>query len=147
MSEYINLYMNLFPTLGMGLLDSKFISSPRPELFSSPGILFRARPTPHSSLGSPTHMFLECAQPQSPWSAQPQSLSESPRVPNVRYPRSVPTRVCLECPTPESAWSAQPQNLLQCPTPECPAPESPCSAPLVPNPKVSRTAQPQSVQP
>ena len=48
-----------FPT-GVGLLDFKLNSSPRPELFSS-------RSTPRSSL--------ECPTPECPWSAQPQSIS------------------------------------------------------------------------
>ena len=41
----------LLPTLGVGLLDFKLNSSPRPELFSSPSLLL-------------AH----------PWSAQPQSV-------------------------------------------------------------------------
>ena len=60
-----------FPTLGVGLLDFKLTSSPRPELFSSPDLLL-------------AH----------PWSAQPQS------VPGVSVPRVPSRRVSLECPTP-----------------------------------------------
>ena len=64
----------LFPTLGVGLLDPNLYSSPRP------GTLLLARSTPRSSL--------ECLAPECPWSAQPQSVPPGPRV-------------SLECPTPE----------------------------------------------
>ena len=49
-----------FPTFGVGLLDVKFNSSPRPELFFSPGLLLDT-PGPN---------------PREPWSAQPQRLPE-----------------------------------------------------------------------
>ena len=77
---------SFFPTLGVGLLDFKLNSSPRPELFSSPGLNLRV------SLEYPR----ECPAQSLIGVPNPQSL---PGVPT--------TRVSLECP--ESAWSAQPQ--------------------------------------
>ena len=70
-----------FPTLGVGLLYSKFNSSPRP--FSSPvySSLIPGGPNPRVSLESP---IPECC-----WSAQPQSVLAG--VPNPR--------VSLVCPT------------------------------------------------
>ena len=84
-------------------------------------------------------MSLECPTPESPWSAQPQS------VPGVSSPRvflECPTPVSSECPTPESPWSAQPHTLpgvpnpqsvqpsnLECPTSKCPPP--PQSVPVI----------------
>ena len=63
----------LFPTLGVGLLDFNSTlllarnSSPRLELLSSPGILL-AHPS----------SFNPCPAPESPCSAQPQSIPEMP---------------------------------------------------------------------
>ena len=54
-----------FPGVCVGLLDFKFNSSPRPELFSSPGLLL-------------AH----------PWSAQPQSV---PGLPSPRVSLECPT--------------------------------------------------------
>ena len=51
----------LFPTLGVGLLDFKLNSSPRPELFSSPGLLLAHPWSP------------KCPWSAQLWSAQPQS--------------------------------------------------------------------------
>ena len=85
-----------FPTLGVGLSDFKLNSSPRPELFSSPGLLI-------------AH----------PWSAQPPSV---PGMPNSRMflecPSAVPNTIFWspECPAPELCWSAGVS--LECPTPE-----------------------------
>ena len=50
-----------FPTLGVGLLDFQLNSSPRPELFSSPGLLLAHPvslecPTPRVSLECPTFL-------------------------------------------------------------------------------------------
>ena len=125
----------------MGLLDFKLNSSPRPELFSSPGLLLAyswSAPTPKCHWSAP---LVPNPREPSPRVSQPQSL---PGVPNPR--------VSLECPTPE----AQPQSF---PSPKCPAPESPWSAqpqslPRVPNPRLSPkcpvpecccSAQPQSI--
>ena len=106
------------------------------------------RPNPRFSL--------KC--PESPWSAQPQSLLECPTlslpgVPNPKVffwsaqPQSLPgvpnpIRVFLECPTIDCYWSAQSPGVpnpivsLKCPTlslPECPTPEcSECPAPESP---------------
>ena len=122
-SQFPCLYL-LFPTLGVGLLDFKLNSAPRPELFSSPGLLL-AHPwsaQPQVSLECPT---LEC-----PWNAQPQSLPgvPNPECPGVPSPR-VPNPESPECPAQESPWSA--------PTPECHQPQSLAECP--------RSAQPQSV--
>ena len=134
----------------MGLLDFNLNSAPRPELFSSPGLLL-------------AH----------PWSAQPQSL---PGVPNSRVSLECPTpecpkhgvpsraqihslpkaRVSPECPAPESPWSAQPQSLPGVPTPECPKHGVPSRAqihslpkarvsPECPAPESPWSAQPQSL--
>ena len=112
----------LFPTFGVGLLDFNLNSSPRPELFSSPGLL----------PGVPNPRFLWSAQPvnESPWSAQPQSLpGVPPRFCLECQPRNAQPRVslecpnCLECPSPRDSLkcqrllSAQPQKLLECPAP------------------------------
>ena len=77
--------VSLFPTLGVGSLDFKLNSSPRPKLLSSPGTLLLARSTPRSSL--------ECSIPKSPRSV--------PQVPSPKCPIPSP-KFCLECPTPES---------------------------------------------
>ena len=105
----------------MGLLDFQLNSSPGPELFSSPGLL----------------RVPKCPNPESPWSAQPQSL---------------PPRISPECPKSLLAVpSAQPQSFSGVPNPRVPASETPWSAqpreclpsaqpqsvPGVPNPRVS----------
>ena len=91
----------------MGLLDFKLNSSPRPELFSSPGLLLQ---TPWSAQPQKTRV----PNPRkTPWSAQSQRL---PGVPNARD--------SLECPIPETPWSGQFQrfpvpnlrDFLECPT-------------------------------
>ena len=126
----------------MGLLDFKLNSSPRPELFSSPGLLL-AHPwtaQPQSVPGVPnSSVSLECPTPENPrdptpesfWGAQPQSV---PGVPSPRVShRPTPECPTPECPTPEAQpSSAQPQSV-----PECPAPESPWSVAGVPNRRVS----------
>ena len=81
-----------FPHLRCGVVRFKMNSSPRPELFSSSGLLL-----------------------ESPWSAQPQKIkgetpwSATPGVPNPRVFFGVPNaetpgvpnpRVSLECPNP-----------------------------------------------
>ena len=120
--------LSLFPTFGVGLLDFQLNSSPRPELFSSPGLLLETPqvPNPRDSLEYPTGVaslwsgsanpavspptFPGVPNPNS-WSAQPQSL---PGMPNPSFSLECPTQRLLECPTPESPWSAS----LECPTPE-----------------------------
>ena len=70
---------SLFP--GVGLLDFKLNSSPRPELFSSPGLLL-AHPwsaQPQSVPGVPNSRV----SPDCPQNAQPQSVA----VPSVSLPR------------------------------------------------------------
>ena len=125
----VSLVCSFFPNLGVGLLDFKVNSSPRPELFSSPGLLL-------------AH----------PWSAHPPSV---PRVPNSRVSLECPTprepqrpnfRVSLGCATAECPRSAQPQVShprvsLECLSPECPVPESPWSA-QCPTPDCPQSAQP-----
>ena len=134
------------PTFGVGLLDFNFNSSPRPELFSSPGTLLLARSTPRDSLDCPIteiQDFPNCPARDS-WSAQPQGLPGVPRVSRNPQPQSffrvflespsllectVFPRVSLECPTPEtpcnaqrvwsgveSSWSAQFRDFLECPS-------------------------------
>ena len=77
----------LFPTLGVGLLDLKRNSSPRPELFSSPGsaqpakCFWSAQPRPGAPNPSVPGESPWSAQPHCVWSAQPQSV---PGVPNPR---------------------------------------------------------------
>ena len=105
---------DLFPTLGVGLLDCKLNSSPRP-------------PSPQSVPGVPRLKVVwsaECPAPESPCSAQP--------------------RVSLECPTPSAQPQSVlgvPQRLPQLPNPrvslkEVPSPtislKCPTSGRLVP---------------
>ena len=110
----------LFSILGAGLLDFKFNTSPRLELFSSPDLLL-------------AHPYLGSTQPR----------NESPGEPNIEFPRRLQPRsvpgvtnlgISLECPTqslfgmsnsqnlpgvynrrvspdPEYPWSVQPQNI------------------------------------
>ena len=115
-----------FPTFGVGLLDYKFNSSPRPELFSSPGTLLLARSTPRDSLDCPITEIQD--SPNCPardsWSAQPQGLPGVPRVSRNPQPQSF-FRVSLECPTPESfRVHSFPQSLPGVPNPrdslQCP---------------------------
>ena len=122
-----------FTTLGVGLLDFKLNSPPRPELFSSPGLLL-AHPwsaQPRSVPGVPNSRV----SMESPQGAQPQSLPQSPE---SHLPRVPPPRLPPACPAPESPWSAQPHSLPRVPnprlSPECPAPECCCWS-----------AQPQSI--
>ena len=146
----------------MGLLDFTLNSSPRPELFSSPGLLL-AHPCsaqPQSVPGVPNSRVPNPPAPRFFWSApgvQPQSLpgvpnprsaqptwSPNPGVPNpVRVsqiapdcPAECPTPVFLECPqslNPSGVpWSAS-QSLRS--APECPVPSPRVSG--VPNPRVS----------
>ena len=84
------------PTLGVGLLEFKLNSSPRPVYFSSPG--------------------LRLAQPQG---AQPES------VPGVPAQPQSPTRVSLECPTPPLSVSGgtQPQSVPGVPNPRVSLPK------------------------
>ena len=153
-----SLLLAFFPTLGVGLLDFKLNSSPRP-VYSS---LILGVPNPKVSLECPTlecpgvpnpSFSLECPTPESPWSAQPQSVPEclpalecprllacpTPESPN-RLPESLPLRA------PESPWCPTPrvpnpscltQSLLERPTPECPRSARPQSVP--------GAAQPQSI--
>ena len=92
---------SFFPTLGVGLLDFRLNSSPRPELFSSPGLLL-------------AH----------PWSAQPHMSLECPT---------------LECPcchgVPNPRVSLEPNRRVSVSL----------ELFLVPNPRASQSAQPQSV--
>ena len=82
-----SLIHDLFPTFGVGLLNFKLNSSPRPELCSSPEPQrFSGPPPPTNSGVRNVRVFLECPTPgsaqtraASPWGAQPQSL---PVVPN-----------------------------------------------------------------
>ena len=111
--------ISFFPTLGVGLLDFKLNPSPRPELFSSPGLLlahpFSAQPQSVPGVPNST-VFLECPTPEFFWSAQPQcfrqahpqSLPASPWTAKLQSPRSAQPP---ECPAPESPWSAQPQTI------------------------------------
>ena len=121
---FISFYF--FPTLGVGLLDFKLNSSPRPELFSSPGLLLGV-PNPQSVPGvpnsrvclecpnpqSPSRVSPECPAPESPWSAQPQS----PKCPRIAQPNPRAWTSVFPA-TPESSWSAQPRLFLECPTPK-----------------------------
>ena len=121
------IYIFIFPTLGVGLLDLKLNSSPRP-VYSSliPGV-----PNPKVSLQCPTlnaqPQSLECPTPECPTleCPTPQSL---PGVPSPRL--SLDHRVSL------SAKPRVSQSLLH-PTPECPRSAQPQSVPGVPNPRVS----------
>ena len=102
----------------MALLDFKLNSSPRPELFSSPGTLLLPRSTPTASQ--------ECPTP------------ETPRLPGV------PNQRPLDCPSPGSPWIAQPR-VSQCPTPGVPNPSpwsaQPQSLPGVPNPNCKQNEE------
>ena len=107
---------SLFPTFGVGLLDCKLNSSPRPELFSSPGLLLE---TPGSAFAetpwsAQLQRFLECPtqragvpNPESPWIAQTHNF---PGVPNLRVSWSAQPQSLPGVPK-ESPWSAQPQRL------------------------------------
>ena len=87
----------------------------------------------------------KCATPESPWSAQPQSVPgvPSPRVflqcPTPEFLSGVPNpRVCLECPNSQSR--AQPQSVcLECPTP------NPRMSPSAPVQSLLNCPNPQSL--
>ena len=76
---YIYLFIYLFPTLGVGLLDFKLNSSPRP-VYSSlihgvkslPGVP-NLSGVPECPRSAQLRVSLECPNRESPWSAQPQS--------------------------------------------------------------------------
>ena len=110
----------------MGLLDSKFNSSPRPR------VSWSAQPQSLPGVPNP-RVSLECPTPEFPRSTQPQSL---PTAPNSKVSLECPVpnrRLSLECPTPES----QPQSLPGVPKPRV--------SPGVPNPERPQSVQPQSV--
>ena len=80
-------FLLFFLTFGVGLLDVKLNSSPRP-VYSLPGV-----PNPRDSLECPTPKTLNCPTPETlprvptpdtPWSAQPQRIVG---VPNPRAPQ------------------------------------------------------------
>ena len=102
----------LFPTFGVGLLDFKLNSSPRPELFSSPGLLLETpwSPCPNSETFRlsevPNQRLLACSgvpNPRDSWVPNPRvSLDSQPL-------KSQPG--VWSAPTPETPWSAQRHRL------------------------------------
>ena len=148
LSLFLSFCLSLFPTLGVGLLDFKLNSSPRPELFSSPGLLL-AHPwsaQPQSVPGVPnSRVSLQCPIQRTP--AQPQSL---PRVPNRRVSPKSPTnpRVSLECqpqrPNPRVSL-AQPQSVPGVPSSRISLEPNPRVSLECPAPECCWSAQPQSI--
>ena len=108
-----------FPTFGVGLLDFKFNSSPRPELFSSPGLLLETPWTAQVQKFKTPRI----AQPETPGVPNPRVSLECPEFPEIPSPRLF--SVSLECPTPESfRVHSFPQSLPGVPNPrdslQCP---------------------------
>ena len=122
------------PRVSRSAQPQSFSGVPNPSVPGSAQPSLRAQPQIVPGVPSATFL-LECATPESPWNAQPQTPGQSLECPapqsNPEFLWRCPTnpRVFLECPTSECPRSAQPQSVPGVPSPrvslECPTPSNP----------------------